>query len=77
MSFVFIFRSLWMGVRVANDTQHPVQLYTGALLFRAHQAALSSSGMRASADELSAWEALTSLLVVRVDQIFLIRFGEY
>jgi len=33
--------------------------YAGALLFRAHQAALSSSGMRAAADELSAWEALT------------------
>jgi len=55
----------------ANDTQRLVRPYAGALLYRAHQAALSSSGMRAAADELSAWEALTVSLVVRVDQIFI------
>lgn len=47
-------------------TQYLIQPSAGVLLFRAHQAALSSSGMRASADELSAWEALAVSLVVRV-----------
>lgn len=54
-------------------TQYLIHPSAGVLLFRAHQAALSSSGMRASADELSAWEALTVSLVVRVGQAFLSR----
>ena len=52
-------------------TQYLIQPSAGVLLFRAHQAALSSSGMRASADELSAWEALAVSLVVRVGRVFL------
>jgi hypothetical protein len=44
----------------------------GTFLFRAHPTALSSSGMRASADELSAGEALTVTLVVHVDNVSLL-----
>jgi len=61
----------WLSCIVIPCTRRRRPTDTGTFLFRAHQTALSSSGMRASADELSAWEALTAALVVRTDNLLL------
>jgi hypothetical protein len=62
--YAFFYHSEWLTALVLNT----LFAHEGTLrfLFRAHPTALSSSGMRASADELPAWEALTVALVVRV-----------